>query len=967
MASAIAVARAVPLSAGARQIAVQGGSTSGSGAKTASDAAVERPRATSAGTSSTAATAAAAHARPQAPHRPTFPSHHGGPFGAVAALLAASLQRAERGRATYTHLDVLLPGNQAGSRAPQESSEKQGCAAGPAESAGAGGDALAAARQERHQTERPHRGQQAVGAESASQNTAAGPRLSNNQQQPLLLIEDDAAGLSPQQLRRSLGIPSRANSFSSLVAAGSRASSTSSRAASCAASQCPDFVHAALRLGSTVLVLTKRRGQGASVGLLHASSAPTGRDEAWLEAAVVDFAADGSRRLTPSGAAIQPAAPANSASTLAWHSAAEAAAAETASSAWTAAAGTVCRRWPGGATEAQLAAELAALPEQGTCLLVAGLYTQAASAAGALGEAYELNWSEDPADVQLQRGQRLAAALAAAPVQQGQQQGQQRQQAQGEPPDPGVQRCTLLRQSLRAYLAVLFLRWPEGWRLRLRGADVEHQRIRDWMRWPATEEYRPRGIRDEVDEHGFHMQHVVAIHLGMLLEAPHTAMQGICIYHQNRLVKPFWRVHSSSTVGRGVVGLLEADFLAPTAGWQDFERSHVLGKLEAFLKRAVPGYFRRHAHLLTGGAPPAKRAPGRPPPAGAAAGPFGGVLTAGSGPSGSHSALPVSLYLQPQQHMLLAVQHAQHAQLAAAAAALAGQQSMHHRLAAPMPPLGAARPAAGAAQQQQPTAAIMQELLTSLGLASQPALPPAHTSATAMQQQQQQLCPTPDLGRALLMAAQQVAAPAVALAAALQQAQQAQGQQQDLLHALLALLAAQPGNPSSAQPGPLPTVFEVPQPQPHGAPAALPPSPFESGQSPAETLLSQLQLFASAGSAPPVSAPVQAQLLQQLGALAESSESGKLASTAVGDTGDMHRLSSSGTQAVAAPPSAAQPQLQAQLQPARQQPLQSQQQGILQAAALASRGQHKSAVGYVDKAAEAAPFGPSSAKRRRQV
>lgn len=256
-----------------------------------------------------------------------------------------------------------------------------------------------------------------MGAESASQNTAAGPRLSNNQQQPLLLIEDDAAGLSPQQLRRSLGIPSRANSFSSLVAAGSRASSTSSRAASCAASQCPDFVHAALRLGSTVLVLTKRRGQGASVGLLHASSAPTGRDEAWLEAAVVDFAADGSRRLTPSGAAIQPAAPANSASTLAWHSAAEAAAAETASSAWTAAAGTVCRRWPGGATEAQLAAELAALPEQGTCLLVAGLYTQAASAAGALGEAYELNWSEDPADVQLQRGQRLAAALAAGALQ----------------------------------------------------------------------------------------------------------------------------------------------------------------------------------------------------------------------------------------------------------------------------------------------------------------------------------------------------------------------------------------------------------------------------------------------------------------------------------------------------------------------------------------------------------------------
>lgn len=31
--------------------------------------------------------------------------------------------------------------------------------------------------------------------------------------------------------------------------------------------------------------------------------------------------------------------------------------------------------------------------------------------------------------------------------------------------------------------------------------------------------------RDEVDEHGFQMQHVVNIHLGFLPEAPHTAQQ----------------------------------------------------------------------------------------------------------------------------------------------------------------------------------------------------------------------------------------------------------------------------------------------------------------------------------------------------------------------------------------------------------------------------------------------------------
>ncbi|KAL4443017.1 hypothetical protein ABPG77_008508 [Micractinium sp. CCAP 211/92] len=577
----------------------------------------------------------------------------------------------------------------------------------------------------------------------------------HSQQQPVLRIQDDAAGLSPQQLRRSLGIPSLANSASSLVAAdtgGASLGSACRHAASSPASQWPDFVHAALRLGSTVLVLTKRQGRGASVGLLHASPAPSGRGEAWLEAAVLDFLADGSWRLTPGGAAINQATPSNAsaASALAWHAAAAAAAAETAGSAWTAAAGMICQRWPDGASEAQLAAELAAMPDQGTCLLIAGLYTRAmgdAGTAGAAGAAYELDWSTDPSDVQL--GEDSAQQGGQQPPQQRQQQQQQQQQqGSGRPLDPELQRCTLLRSSLRAYMAVLFLRWPEGWRLRLRGTDVEQQRIRDWMRWPAREEYRPRGIRDEVDEHGFQMQHVVSIHLGMLRDAPNTSMQGICIYHRNRLVKPFWRVYSSATVGRGVIGLLEADFLAPTPDWQDFERSHVLSKLE------------------------------------------------------------------------------------------------------------------GTAVQQQPG-------------------------------------PPPDLGRALLIAAQQVAGPAAALAAALQQAQQAQGQQQELLQA--------------------------------------------------------------------------AQLLQQLGALAESSESGRLASTALGEPGDMHRLSSSGTQAVPTLAPAGQLQLQAQQQQQQQQQQHVQQQhmGNLHMAAQAPGGQPKPAACFVRKGVDPASSRPnsrpSSPKRRRHA
>lgn len=64
-------------------------------------------------------------------------------------------------------------------------------------------------------------------------------------------------------------------------------------------------------------------------------------------------------------------------------------------------------------------------------------------------------------------------------------------------------------------------------------------------------------------------------------------LQGFCVYYRNRLIKPFWRVYSSNTVGRGVVGYLEADFVSPTADWQDFDRSHAFVKLEVSVPAAA--------------------------------------------------------------------------------------------------------------------------------------------------------------------------------------------------------------------------------------------------------------------------------------------------------------------------------------------------------------------------------------------
>lgn len=138
-----------------------------------------------------------------------------------------------------------------------------------------------------------------------------------------------------------------------------------------------------------------------------------------------------------------------------------------------------------------------------------------------------------------------------------------------------------------------------------------------------------------MDERGFQMQHVVQVHTGFLADAPHTVVQGICLYHSNRLVKPFWKVYCSSTgksaptattcscachavplvrpcdmpaclrarlgarpaVGRGVVGYLEVDFLEPTADWQDVKRTPVLSKLEVGMGLLCEGGLHQAAAL----------------------------------------------------------------------------------------------------------------------------------------------------------------------------------------------------------------------------------------------------------------------------------------------------------------------------------------------------------------------------------
>lgn len=56
----------------------------------------------------------------------------------------------------------------------------------------------------------------------------------------------------------------------------------------------------------------------------------------------------------------------------------------------------------------------------------------------------------------------------------------------------------------------------------------------------------------------------VTVNVGFVQEAPDTSVSGFCIYHRNRLIKPFWQVYTSaSSIGRGVIGFLDVDFVAP--------------------------------------------------------------------------------------------------------------------------------------------------------------------------------------------------------------------------------------------------------------------------------------------------------------------------------------------------------------------------------------------------------------------
>ncbi|GAV58332.1 HATPase_c_3 domain-containing protein [Cephalotus follicularis] len=145
--------------------------------------------------------------------------------------------------------------------------------------------------------------------------------------------------------------------------------------------------------------------------------------------------------------------------------------------------------------------------------------------------------------------------------------------------------------SLRVYLSILYLRIPDSFRIVLRGHIVEHHNLANDLIHEEYILYKPHS--------GGSVEGMVITTIGFLKEAPYVPFHGFNVYYKNRLILPFWQVVSySDSRGRGVVGVLEANFVEPTHNKQDFERTSLFQKLEGRLKEMTWEYWDYHCGLI---------------------------------------------------------------------------------------------------------------------------------------------------------------------------------------------------------------------------------------------------------------------------------------------------------------------------------------------------------------------------------
>ncbi|KAL8230604.1 hypothetical protein R6Q57_000382 [Mikania cordata] len=148
-----------------------------------------------------------------------------------------------------------------------------------------------------------------------------------------------------------------------------------------------------------------------------------------------------------------------------------------------------------------------------------------------------------------------------------------------------------LRYSLRAYLSVLYLKLSENFAMVLRGDIVLYHNIANDLKHTEFIMYKPQS--------GGNAEGTVVTTIGFDKEAPNVSVHGFNVYHKNRLILPFQPVVLfADSRGRGVIGVLEANFIEPTHNKQDFEKTSLFQKLVARLKEMTWEYWDYHCGLI---------------------------------------------------------------------------------------------------------------------------------------------------------------------------------------------------------------------------------------------------------------------------------------------------------------------------------------------------------------------------------
>ena len=233
--------------------------------------------------------------------------------------------------------------------------------------------------------------------------------------------------------------------------------------------------------------------------------------------------------------------------------------------------------WSPYKTEQQLLEALGRVGAHGTLLLIYNLWESDAGQT-------ELDWVTDPTDIRLRPADAAAANTSKKRNKGGKYGSVEQQEAIHE-------KYYGWRHSLRSYASLLYRRLPAGFEVRLRGIKVQLWDLAAELIHGTIEHYQPR--LPALKPGQTPLAGVYPISMGFVPEAPDAAVMGYLVYHRNRLIKCMWETYSSaSSCGRGVLGVVEVDFVAPAHDKQDFERTDLFARLEMKLKMLTPAFWK---------------------------------------------------------------------------------------------------------------------------------------------------------------------------------------------------------------------------------------------------------------------------------------------------------------------------------------------------------------------------------------